>query len=204
VVEIGCGKFGERKSMRANQLATLVLRLLGIYCLIQVIPTIAVVTTAVSFVQAPSVDGKEQMLSNITIVMVAMLPLACRLVLGILLIARSIAWGERLTAKIAGQENIAAISFQQAQVLAFAVAGILIFADALPALFTGVFNLATWLKAHANHSEYQDHATLRSALTALGALARALLGLGLFFCSHGFANFWRSLRNFGTPKPPAN
>jgi hypothetical protein len=186
--------------MKANQLATLVLRLLGIYCLIQVIPTIAAVTTAVSFVQAPPVDGKEQILSDIAIVMVAMLPFACRLVFGIFLIARSVTWGERLTAKITGQENIAGISFQQAQVLAFAIAGVLIFADALPSLFLGIFNLAIWFKAHTSHPELQSNSTLRSGLTALGALAKALLGLGLFFCAHGSANFWRSLKNFGTPK----
>jgi hypothetical protein len=101
-----------------------------------------------------------------------------------------------------GHENITAISFQQVQALTFAVAGVLIFADALPSLFTSTFNLANWFETHGSHPELQSNSTLRSGLTALGTLAKALLGFGLFFCAHGFANFWRSLKNFGTPKPP--
>jgi hypothetical protein len=39
-------------------------------------------------------------------------------------------------------------------------------------------------------------------LTAIGTLLKAMLGLWLFFGARGFANFWRFLRNAGTPKPP--
>src|SRR5688572_19970780 len=120
--------------MKPNQLATLVLRLLGIYCLIQVIPAISVVPTAVSFAQAPSVDGKEHTLLNLTIILAAVLPFAFRFIAGVLLLAHSVKWGERLIPKDGSQGNIAAISFEQAQALAFAIAGVLIFADALPSL----------------------------------------------------------------------
>jgi hypothetical protein len=188
--------------MKANQLATLVLRLLGIYCLIQVIPAFNLVINMIPFVQGTPMDGHNDTFSGIALIMALLFPFGLRLVAGILLLLRSVAWGERLMPNENGQQNITAISFQQAQVLAFAVAGVLIFADALPSLFLGIFNLANWFEVHASHPELQSNYTLRNGLTALGALAKALLGLGLFFCAHGFANFWRSLRNFGTPKPP--
>lgn len=190
--------------MKANQLATLVLRLLGIYCLIQVIPAFNLAVNLIPVVQGTPTDGHDNTFSNIVLIIALSFPFGLRLIAGILLLQRSVTWGERLMPNESGQEKITAISFQQAQVLAFAVAGVLIFADALPSLFTGIFNLANWFKAHTSHPELQSNSTLRSGLTALGALAKALLGLGLFFCSHGFSNFWLSLRNFGTPKPPEN
>jgi hypothetical protein len=188
--------------MKANQLATLVLRLLGIYCLIQVIPAFNVVINTIPFLQAPRIDGHDETFSNIALIMALAFPFGLRLIAGILLLLRSVAWGERLIPNENKQENITALSFQQAQALAFAVAGVLIFADALPSLFTGIFNLVNWFESHASHPELQSNSTLRSGLTALGSLTKALLGLGLFFGAHGFANFWRSLKNFGTPKPP--
>ena len=102
------------------------------------------------------------------------------------------------------EENITALSFEQAQALAFAVAGILIFSDALTSLFRSIYNLINWFEIQKNHPELQSDYTWRTGLTAFGALAQAVLGLALFFCSHGFVNFWRSLRNYGTPKLPGN
>ena len=191
--------------MKAHQLATLVLRLLGIYCLIQAIPEFNFFINTIPFVRGTPVGDRDTTSSNITLIVVLALPSFLQLFAGILLLLRSATWGERLLANENRQESVMAISFQQGQLLAFAVAGLLIFANALPSLFTGIFNLATWLEAHVNHSEFQSKiATTRSILTAFGALARALLGLGLFFGAQGFANFWHSMRNFGTPKPPVN
>jgi hypothetical protein len=190
--------------MKANQLATLVLRLLGIYCLIQVIPAFNLVINMMPVMQGTPMDGHDDTFSKIALITVFSFPFGVRLIVGILLLQRSAKWGERLMPNENGQENITAISFQQAQVLAFAIAGVLIFADALTTLFTGIFNLANWFEAHTSHPELQSNSTLRSGLTALGALAKAFLGLGLFFCAHGFGNFLHSLRNFGTPKPPEN
>ncbi len=190
--------------MKANQLATLVLRLLGIYCLIQVIPAFNLVINMMPMMHGTPMDGHNDTFSNVALIMALSFPFGLRLIAGILLLRRSVTWGERLMPNESGQENITAISFQQAQVLAFAIAGVLIFADALPSLFLGIFNLADWFESHARHPELQSDYTLRNGLTALGALAKALLGLVLFFCAHGFANFWRSLKNFGTPKPPEN
>jgi hypothetical protein len=80
----------------------------------------------------------------------------------------------------------------------------LIFAGTLPRLFMNFYELFHQLLSHqASYpypilfSAYQNFVT-----PAIGSLLKAALGLYLFFASHGFANFWRLLRNFGTPHPP--
>ena len=188
--------------MKPNQLATLVLRLMGIYCLVQVIPAISAAGNAVYFVRAPSANGSEHTLANIVILLGVLIPIVLRIVFGILLLVFSKAWGERLLPKETTQENIAAISFEQVQVLAFAIAGILIFAAALPLLFWSVYNLVEMFGMQSRYQNPPSDYIWREGLPALGTLAKALLGLALFFCAHGFANFRRSFQNFGTPKLP--
>jgi hypothetical protein len=41
-------------------------------------------------------------------------------------------------------------------------------------------------------------------LLAFGALLKTALGLWMFFGARGFANLWRSSRNFGTPNSLSN
>jgi hypothetical protein len=88
--------------------------------------------------------------------------------------------------------------------LVFAVSGILIFAGALPQLFTSIFNLLHSLSSENSRNADPVHNNPYLIEYAAGTLLKAVLGLWLFFGTDGFANLWRSLRNFGTPKPPRN
>jgi len=144
--------------------------------------------------------------SALTLIALGLLPFLCRLVLGTLLLAYSIPWGEKLTAKGNDAGNIAAISFEKIQVLAFAVAGVLIFSDALPQLLNNIFSFFASLHQVTDRSQPPAYAEFnaRTLLIAVGTLLKAALGLWLFFGAHGFANFWRSMRNVGTPKPMGN
>jgi preprotein translocase subunit Sss1 len=103
-----------------------------------------------------------------------------------------------------GEGNITAVSFEQIQMLVFAVAGVLIFADALPQLLNSISSFFTSLNQVTGRSQYPANAEFNwhSLLAAIGILLKAALGLWLFFGARGFANLWRSLRTFGTPKPP--
>jgi len=181
--------------MQPNQLATLVLRLLGIYCLVPVIPTISFALTAVSFAQAEPIDGKDHTFSNLALVAAGVLPIIFRLVIGILLLVQSVPWGERLTPKNCDQESSTAITFEQAQVLAFAIAGVLIFANALPLTFKSIFNLVQML----TDSSVYWAVRWREVVGAIGSLIEAALGLILFFRAHWFAKLWRSFRSSPTP-----
>jgi len=186
-------------SMKANQLATLILRLLGIYCLIEFVPMAQLANTAIFFGQHDS-NG-----SGMATVIVIVLFSAFWLAVGILLIACSAPLGKMLTPKETDHGNIATVSFEQIQILAFAVAGVLIFAEALPQLLSNAFDFFRYLILLKDKTRYPDTGwpfNRFGILTAIGAFLKALLGLWLFFGAHGFAKFWRSLRTFGTPKPP--
>ncbi len=188
--------------MKPNQLATLALRLMGIYCLIASIPAVWTAIAAVTFAQAPPA-GASRNGADLSLIMLVVLPFLSRVVIGILLLIYSIPWGEKLTAKDDDAAGTTAISFEQIQALAFAIAGVLIFAHALSSLFTSVFNLAEWYAIRQRLPENSPIYFSRNVLTAFGTFAEAAFGGWLFFGARGFAHFWRSLKNFGTPKPPA-
>jgi preprotein translocase subunit Sss1 len=185
-------------SMKPNQLATLVLRLMGIYCLIVFVPMVPLFSSVLFYARSGN-DG-----SGTAAIILAVLFLIFWLGIGILLIVRSVPWGEKLTPKNMGEGNITAVSFEQIQMLVFAVAGVLIFADALPQLLNSISSFFTSLNQVTGRSQYPANAEFNwhSLLAAIGILLKAALGLWLFFGARGFANLWRSLRTFGTPKPP--
>jgi len=182
--------------MKANQLATLVLRLLGIYCLTQVLPLIPIFSAIV-------LGGMHG--ASILTAVGAIAGITAYLAVGILLIIYSVPWGQKLISTVSSDETISAISFGQAQALAFAVLGILIFAGALPDLFTSIFDLL-----HSFSPEDQILNNLSGSARpdsyiiehAVGTLLKAALGAWLFFGVNGFVNFFGVLRNFATPKPP--
>ena len=109
--------------MKPNQLATLVLQLMGIYCLVQAMPDLGVAGgMAARILRWPDLSG--EMLS------ILVLPPAGQFVIGVSLLVFSTSLGGKLSQNT-GQENVTAVSFESVQVLAFAVAGILIFAGTL-------------------------------------------------------------------------
>ncbi len=187
--------------MKPNQLATLVLRLLGIYCLLQFIPALTITSPAFSIImEAENLGASEGiMLTAVTLF------LGFQLLVGILLIVKSVAWGERLTRQNTSEISTSAVAFERVQVLAFAVAGVLIFTSALPQLFSSIVSFFISIGQISRANQYSNGSLLyswRSLLVATGVFLKAAVGLWMFFGAQGFVNFWRSLRNFGTPKPP--
>jgi len=187
--------------MKAKQLVTLVLRLLGIYWLIQIIPTIALASGLIfSMPQNPNESRAPEFLIG------CIVWVACCLV-GVLLLVRSESWSEKLVPKGTTETSGTAVSFEQIQILTFAVAGVLIFAGALPQLFNSIYSFFIWLHQNPDKNPYLNYSfsnNPRLILIAIGTSLKATLGLWLFFGAHGFVNFWRLLRCFGTPKPPEN
>jgi len=96
-----------------------------------------------------------------------------------------------------------ALVLSRAQALAFAVAGVLIFAGALPQLISSIFTLLRSMSSGDSlNYPYGASNSRLVAESSIGTLLKAALGIWLFFGAKGFANFWSSLRNFATPKPP--
>jgi hypothetical protein len=184
--------------MKPNQLATLVLRLLGIYCFVVFVPMAPLFGSVLFYAQSRHDN------SGIAAIVLTVLFLIFWLGIGTLLIVCSVPWGEMLTPKNMSEGNITAVSFEQIQILVFAIAGVLIFSDALPQLLNSFYSFFASLNQVAGTNQPPAYAEFnwRSLLAATGTLLKAALGLWLFFGARGFANFWRSMRNFGTPKPP--
>jgi hypothetical protein len=185
--------------MKANQLATLILRLLGIYCLIEFVPMVPLFNSVLFYARSSN-DG-----SGRAAIILAILFMVFWLGVGILLIVCSVPWGDKLTPKNMGEGNMTTVSFEQIQMLVFAVAGVLIFAEALPQLPNSISAFFTPLNQTAGRGQYYANEKFYwpTFLSATGTLLKVALGLWLFFGARGFASFWRFLRNAGTPKPPA-
>ncbi len=184
--------------MKPNQLATLVLRLLGIYCLIVFLPMVPLFSSVIFYARSSNDD------SGMAAIILTILFLVVWLGVGISLIVYSVPWGKKLTSIDGGEGNITAISFEQIQILVFAAVGVLVFSDALPQLLNNLYSFFASFSQVGGSSQppaYVDY-NRRTMLSAIGILLKAALGVWLFFGARGFAHFWRSLRAFGTPKPP--
>jgi hypothetical protein len=187
--------------MKANQLATLVLRLFAIYCLIQFVPTVSILSSEMILVKA--VDHSD--ISFASAFVSALIPSSCWLAVTVLLFVYSAQFGKWLAGDI-DEANITRISFEQVQALAFAVAGALIIAEGVSQLFGSVYSALASLK-HLNKNQYPSGMEFKdwhSLLFAFGVLLKTALGAWMFFGTRGFVNLWRSLQNFGTPKTPEN
>jgi hypothetical protein len=85
--------------------------------------------------------------------------------------------------------------------------GALIFTGALPQLLSSILSFYSSLIQITGRNQYSDgtqYYNWRALFIAVGTFLKAALGLWMFFGAHGFSNFWRLLRNFGTPNPPMN
>jgi hypothetical protein len=153
--------------------------------------------------------GSRADAAGMSLVVMTFLGAACWLAVGISLLVFSKPLAERITPDASEGANaaVAAVSFEQVQALAFALAGVFIFAETVPQLFPRIFTVLLYLFGlnHGNQGLPFDQQARRTEFSAaFGGLLKAGLGLWLFFGARGFANFWRSLRNFGTPKAPEN
>jgi hypothetical protein len=179
--------------MKANQLATLVLRLMGIFCLVQVIPQFPLIGSYIF-------NGTSDKFIDNTFIWI-FTSLVASIIVGVLLIVSAEPLGKKLIPKDATSENLSPVSFMQVQMLAFAVTGVLIFASALPQLLTSIYTLLRAMSSD-NSITYPYDIGRRQIESSIGTFLKAGLGLWLFFGANGFANFWSSMRNFGAPRPP--
>lgn len=185
--------------MKADQLATLTLRLMGIYCLVLLIPMAEMLNNAVIYAQNTS-GGL-----GVVVIIITLLFLLGWLAVGISLIVFSVSLGRRLSPAKSDEGNITGIAFEQVQILAFAVAGVLIFAGTLPSLLSNIVAFLYYIIQLKQGNPHRETGWLFDRfgfVAAIGTFLKAGLGLWLFFGARGFANFWRALRNFGTPKAP--
>jgi hypothetical protein len=183
--------------MKANQLATLVLRLLGIYCLLQVLPTIVTLSSLV--VVARMVEHSNNLI--LTTFVQASVPSICWLIVAVLLLKFSIPLGSKIATGI-DDEKITEVSFEQVQVIAFAMVGAWLAAEGLSQLCNSIYSVFASAQ-HFNSNQYPggpQYIDWHLILRAFGVFLQTAIGLWMLFGTQGFLNFWRAMRNFGTPK----
>jgi ABC-type microcin C transport system permease subunit YejB len=172
--------------MKANQLATLVLRLLGIYCIVEFLPT-AGMLTGVSVV-SETLENFNQ--SNLMAIVQASMPSIIWLIMGCLLLIFSVSWGERL-AKGINEEKISEISFEKIQILVFAVAGFFLFVGGLSQLFNnvGTYFLFARVRDFTDETTHQIVTDWRSIFSICGSVLQMAIGTWMFFGARGLAFF---------------
>lgn len=104
--------------MKANQLAALALRLMGIFLIVLSVADLSIRGGDISEIVNHQYNSEAEL---------RLLCSASPIVIGILLIACSGLLGEKLVPKSTSTENPSLITFRQVQTLAFAITGLLIF-----------------------------------------------------------------------------
>ena len=181
--------------MSALNLAIVGLRLLAIYCFVQSIPLFAAFGVVGALSRTEDPFGRSQPSAVAT----ALLPGSSLFVAAVVLYVFSVPLARRLAAVQPTDTAEPACSFEQLQTIAFAVAGILILAFALPSVFRGVESVIELIRyKRAGGTEVTPHQTYDTWLYCIGVVAQVVVGLVLLLNSRGFKNAWHRLRTAGT------
>lgn len=179
--------------MKANQLAALALRLMGVLLIVLSIADLSIRGGDITEIVNRQYNSEAEL---------RLLCSASPIVIGILLIACSGLLGEKLAPKSTSAENPLPITFRQIQTLAFAIAGLLIFAEALPELLQSIFYLLRSLSDDSSSGQFSAGMRSMMVRSSIGTILTAALGVWLFFGADGFANFFNPPRNIRLPNPP--
>ena len=183
--------------MSSLSLALVGLRLLAVYTFVQSIPLFAAFGVVGALSRTEDPFGRSQTSAVAT----ALFPGASLLIIAILLYVFSVPLSKYLAAGTSNESSQSACSFEQLQVIAFAVAGILILVFALPSFLRGieaVVELRRYVKSGGSVDPHQSYDTW---LYCIGAMAQLVLGLALVFNPGALRNALHWLRTAGTPRP---
>ncbi len=178
--------------MSPINLAIVGLRLVAIYCFVQVMPLFFAFGTLVA-VSHPDAHGYSQ-----TTAILTLLPGGLVLVLAIVLFIFSEPLARRLASSLSSDVKEGGCTFEQLQALAFAVAGILILATSLPSLGRALQNLFILYSYHKQGGTNPTDQVYSSWLYSIGVFAQLVVGVLLVLNPKGFRNVWRYLRTAGT------
>ncbi len=179
--------------MSSINLAIVGLRLLAIYCIIQAVPLF----WDVSFTAVMLGSGSFGHSQPVAIFM-ALLPGSSLLLLSILLFVFSQPLGRRIASSTSPSPSESVCTFDQFQSIAFAVAGILILATALPSVGRALQSLVVLYSYHKQGGTNPVDRVFSSWLYAAGVFAQLVVGVLLLLNPKGFRNVWRYLRTAGT------
>jgi hypothetical protein len=175
--------------MTSINLAIVGLRLLAVYCFVQAIPLFSAFGLLAAMYASDSFRGS---------IFTSLLPGGSLLVLAVVLFVFSEPLARRLASSPSADAKESVCTFEQLQALAFAVAGILILATALPSLGRAVQSLVVLYSYHKEGGTNPADRVFSSWLYSIGVFAQLVVGVLLLLNPKGFRNVWRYLRTAGT------
>lgn len=177
--------------MNTRELASFVIKMLGIYSFIHSLP----LTQSVFYLFYKIADRNDgASLSRILLQVASIAPFLLSLVLGIILITCS----DRISRIVIRQKSdlpeFNSISSKRFQAICFSTVGVFVFILALPGLFHAIhailFMRNQYTDGHLVEQRIADRALNSSIATAI----QLIFAIILFFGSTGLANFWHRLQ----------
>jgi hypothetical protein len=177
--------------MSPINLAIVGLRLLAVYCFVEMLPLLA---QSASFVilSGQEAFGHSQFIFSVT----ALLSNGLCSLLAVLLYTYSKPLARRLAPPPAAEPKESVCTFEQLQAIAFAVTGILIVTEALPRLGSALQGLVFMQDYRTQAGTIPSHQI--NWFYDAGVIAQVVVGLVLLLNPMGFRNAWRWLRTAGT------
>jgi hypothetical protein len=176
--------------MTTKNIALLGLRLLAIYCFVQSVMLLSTYPF-MAVLSNPEMTGRSKTVAYLF----AFLPGGSLLLLAVLLFVFSEPIARRIAPPESGEPAERFCTFEQLQATAFAVAGILILATALPSVARAVQDLVLLYRMRGDNQAREIWDNWRFCI---GVFAQLVAGLLLLLNPMGFRNAWHWLRTAGT------
>lgn len=179
--------------MTKREIASLALKLLGIYCLIQALTFLAGVLNLVGL------NAAKMDLSWSLLVVAGVLPILGYLLAGFVLLA----FGDRVSEKLMHEDKVAGarvskITTREVQTLAFSVVGIYVIATSLPDLASLLWSIAFYYRKGG--PELARAGAENVWQSAIQVVVEFAVGAGLFLGSRGVSSLWFFLQKARGPK----
>lgn len=179
--------------MTKQEIASLALRLLGIYCFIQALTFLA------SSLSLVGMNVTEMGLSRSLMIAGAALPIFGYLLAGVVLLM----FGDRIAGKMINQDKhagapAAGITTRDAQTLAFSIVGIYLITTSLPSLASLLWTIAYYYRKGG--PDLARAGVENVWRPTIQVIVEFMIGVGLFLGARGVSSLWFFLQKVRGPK----
>ncbi len=175
--------------MSKREFTAIILKLLGIYCLIQSLPLFGYLGMIVNF----SRDDRVNLFYSVLAFVIATIPFLVMLLASYILLRYADKLAKILIKEDGGMDITADVRPEELQAIGFSIAAVIIFLMAIPNLIYVIGSLCYFLMSDEFQSIYA--VILRGKWsTLLSVVIQMALAVILFFRARGLANFWKRIQ----------
>ena len=178
--------------MNLKNLCIVILRIMAIFCLIESFPLLQ----NLSFFFAMSQETPDD---RYKLILLAFLPSAILLIAGISLLVFSPKLTEMILPARNDDKSRINWSLKEIQSILFSVAGVYIFCNSIPRMFSWITQLIHVLGGSSLLS-YKRDLTVSTWISIALSILETLAGIGLFLGSRGLSGIWHHIRDW-SPNP---